>query len=136
MKIIEKIIKKGDELSTLREEITKLEEESRSKLEPLKLQREAVQEELKLMLSENKLKSIKTSSGDNYTLAVAKGLSITDEKKALEWCVEHGAVSIDKLAIKSKLSKVTVLPAGFEFSEREYISVRKANKSYNKNDNE
>jgi hypothetical protein len=131
MNIIEKIIKKGDELSEAREKINKLEEEQRLIIEPLKAKRDKLQEELKLMLSENGLKSIKSTSGDNYTLAIRKGVTISDEDKAFKWCVEHKAISIDKVALKSMLSNVKELPEGFEHSEQEYISVRKAKEESN-----
>jgi hypothetical protein len=126
MNIIEQIIKKGDELSELRNKINKLEEEIKLTVEPLKIKKDELQEELKMMLSQNNLKSIKSSNGDNYILATKKGVLITDDKKALKWCIEHNAISIDKTAIKSVLSTAKELPEGFEFSEQEYISVRKA----------
>lgn len=123
---IQDIIKLGDKLSEVRKQIQKFDEDYALTVDPLKEEKTKIEEELKLVLSTNNIKSIKDSAGTSYILAERKGVQVTDDKLALNWCVENNAISIDKNAVKNILKDVKELPTGFEFSTQNYISVRNA----------
>lgn len=123
--IIQKITDKAERLHELRNAISVEEESLKEKLEPLKKERDELQDYLVEELKKNNLSGIKISSGENYTRAVRKGVEITNEVFALKWAKENNAFSINRVIAAQKLKDVEKMPVGFARVETEYISVRK-----------
>jgi ribosomal protein S11 len=122
MNEIQKMKELGGKISELRAVIDGMTET----MKPLKDEKEALQNELMMMLRSNDLKSIKDSDGTNFILGSRKGVIVTDEKVALEYAVSIGATQIDKAKLKKWLKDAETLPEGFEESEQTFISIRKA----------
>lgn len=126
--IIKRITEQAEKLYNLRREIERKEEENRSALEVLKIERDAIQEGLLKDLKKNDLSSIKVSSGDSFIRQSRKSIEITSEPHALDWAIKHRTVSINKILVAQALKNVGEVPAGFQVVESEYISVRKSKK--------
>ena len=124
--IIKRITEKAEQLYTLRRQIEAKEEENRQTLEALKLERDAIQTALLADLTKNGLASIKVSSGDSFIRQSRKSIEITSPHLAFEWAIKNRTVSIDKTLVSQILKTLDKVPEGFEVTEREYISVRKA----------
>lgn len=129
--VIKRITNTAERLYAIRKEIAAVEEESKSKLDVMKTQRDMLQETLLVELNRNGLASIKVSSGDNFSKGSRKSLEIRSEAHALAWAVEHHAVTVNKILVTQKLKDEREIPPCFEWIETEFISVRKA-----KQDNE
>lgn len=123
--VIKRITDKAERLAEVRAAINVLEEESKLKVEALKTERDALQEDLIASLKKESLTTIKTSAGESYTLAKRRGVSVVNESVALSWAIENRAISINRLMVAQKLRYEKEMPAGFELFESEYISVRK-----------
>lgn len=124
-KIIERIKEKAEQLASVRASINRVEEEHRLIVDALKTQRDTLQEDLLVALRKEDLASIKTSAGETYARVPKRSLNITNEIVALNWAIEHRAVSINKIFAMQELKNEKEMPAGFEIIESEYISVRK-----------
>jgi DNA-binding transcriptional MerR regulator len=118
-------IQKMKDLGNSISELRKLIDEKTEDLKPLKEKKEKLQDELMLMLRVNEIKSIKDTDGTNFILSSRKGVSVTDEAKAMVYAESIGATQIDKTKLKKWLQSSDELPEGFEHSEQEYISIRK-----------
>lgn len=125
MNAIQKIKNKAEQLAELRSLINATEDHFKAKIDPLKSQRDAIQQELLDELKKNELLSIKTSSGENYIRSSKKVLGIVSLPQALKWAKENMAFSIDKRIALQKITKMDKAPDGFDLEEREYISIRK-----------
>ncbi len=123
--VIKRITEKAERLAELRAAINTLEEDAKKRVEGLKQERDAIQQELIDSLKKEGLATIKTSAGESYTLAKRKGISIVNEIFALKWAMENRAVSINRILVAQKLKDAKEMPSGFEAIESEYISVRK-----------
>jgi len=120
-----KITSKAERLYEIRKLISDKEDALKLELEALKTERDVVQLELIADLNKTGLESIKVASGETYTKAIRKGISITNEVFALKWALEAKAVKIDTLVASQLLRNATELPEGIEAVSTEYISVRK-----------
>ncbi len=123
---IENLKLMSEKLYTLRKEIDAKEEASKAVIDPLKVERDALQALLVIEMDKVGLKSIKTSSGDTFAQASRKGIEVLSEVGALKWAMENMAVSIDKRLVAQKLKDATEVPSCFALVESKYISVRKA----------
>ena len=130
-KVIERITNTAEKLYQIRQEISHKEEESKSALEALKLERDAIQATLIADLNKNNLSSIKVSNGDSFYKGVRKGVEIVNEAMAFSWAYKNKAVSINKIAVAQILKDATEIPQGFDLIEKEFISVRKNPKNKN-----
>ena len=124
--IIKRIQDYAEGLYNLRQEISKLEEENKVKLDALKVERDAVQALLMADMEKNSLSSLKVKSGDSFSLSTRKGIEVVDEAHALKWSMDNYAVSINKVLVAQKLKDVEELPKCFKAVETKFISVRKA----------
>lgn len=123
--VIDRIKAKAEQLQALRTQIATIEEAAAQSVAGLKADRDRVQQELLEELKKQGLGSIKTSDGESYTLSKRVGIAITLLPHALKWATENRCVSIDKRMAEQKLKTMSELPAGFERTEVEYISIRK-----------
>ena len=125
IKAIDNIKEKGERLYVLRRVIEDIEKRHQEELGTLKEQREVLQNDLLASFKRIGIDQIKVNDGSSVARAVRKGLEVTSEAHALQWCIDNRAVSINKVLVKQKLEGAKEAPAGFEFKEVEYISVRK-----------
>ena len=125
---IQKITDKAEQLYQVRQSIRKMEEDTKKVLDVLKAEKSTLQDDLIAELNEQGLSSIKVSSGDSFTKVVKHGVEVTNEATAIEWAIQNRAVNINKIVAGQILKNVKEMPAGFQLSETEYISVRKAKK--------
>lgn len=125
-KAIENIKNKAKYLTEIRAKISAIEDEAKKQTEELKLARDATQIELIEELKKEGLGSIKTDSGDSYTLAKRKGVAVVNEVFALNWAIINRCVAIDRRLVAQKLKDATEIPKGFDYQESEYISIRRA----------
>jgi len=116
--------KKAERLAELRTKLTEIET---TLIEPIKAERDALQEELLKDMATENVASLRVSGGDMYTRATRQGIQITNEVFAREWARENNAFSIDRRIVAQRLGKAETLPDGFERTETAYISIRKAN---------
>ena len=68
-------------------------------------------------------------------------MNIADYALAEKWAVEHGVMKIDMKVCEARIKEMgNKLPAGFEWVESEYMSIRKPKSedatSNNENDND
>lgn len=119
-------IKTAEELSKLRQEEASIKEKFEEMLKPLKEEKEKKQAELLEELHEVGLSSVKVESGESYSIKKGKSLTITSEVMAFKWAIENRAVSINKLIVKQKLKDIDEVPKGFEYEEKEFISISKS----------
>ncbi len=118
-------IKTAEELSKLRQEEAKIKEKFEEMLKPLKEEKEKKQAELIQELHEIGLSSVKVESGESYAIKKGKSLIVTSEAMALKWAIDNRAVSINKTIVKQKLKDTDEVPKGFNYEEREFISISK-----------
>ena len=123
--MIKKIQELGEKLYQTRKAIRDVEERAKQTKEALKILKVEVENELLDLMTEAKIGSIKSSSGESYAKSVRNSIGIVSPPHALKWCTEHNAVSIDKRLLESKLKSVEELPECFERTETSFISVRK-----------
>lgn len=127
-KIIDKIRKTAEDLYNIRQEIDRVEFESKQKLDVLKEQRQALQSVLVNDFNKNGLDSIKISNGDTVYKGKKKSVEIKSPVFALKWAIEHRYVTVDKRLVAQHISKTNEVPDAFEVVESEFISVRKPKK--------
>ena len=127
-KVIDNITSKAEKLYQLRHTIASKEDEMKAELLAMKAERDAVQASLLSDLNKHKLASIKVASGDSFSRGIRKGVSIISELGALKWAMENSAVTVDRRLVAQRLKDVDPksFPKCFEFTETEFISVRKA----------
>lgn len=118
---IQELQTKAERLAELRKKIKEIEEQT----EPLKAERDMLQEELLVDMAREKVASLRVNGGDMYTRATRKGIQITEEVFARQWALEHNAFSIDRRQVAQQLGKAEEMPRGFERVETAYISIRK-----------
>lgn len=123
--VIQKIKSKAEKLAELRASIHRLEEKQAQELDPLKVERDAVQQELLEELKKNELASIKTENGETYARSSRKSLEITNDIFALSWAKENHCFSVNKLVAMQRIAKLDKIPDGFNVVENEFISIRK-----------
>lgn len=122
--VLDKMRTKAEALGALRARITEMDEAHRAATDPLKRERDELNASLLEDLKKYDLKTVKSGSGESFTRAVRKSVGIMDPRLALTWATEHGAISIDKVRAGAMLKAAKELPAGFEFVEVEYMSIR------------
>lgn len=122
---IEKIKEIGLELGSLREEINAKEEQFEKEMFEKKQRRDSLQETLFNELKACGVKSIKSDNGYTFLIASKKGVNITDQELAMKWAIKNKAMRPDLKVIESLLKESPKLPLGFEFVDKEYISIRK-----------
>ena len=122
---LQTITKNAERLYEIRKLISDKEDALKVELESLKAERDAVQVALIADLTKNGLASIKVASGETYSKAIRRGISITNEAFALKWALEAKAVKIDTVVAGQLLRGAEKLPKGIEATSTEYISVRK-----------
>lgn len=93
--------------------------------DPLDAEIEKLSEEILAGFRTLKINNIKLESGESYTRALKQGVEIMDELKALEWAIEHRAVSIHKVLLKQQLRDLKELPPFFKRVELEEVRVTK-----------
>ena len=129
LKAIDKIQEKAERLYTLCRLIEDMDERQQEEMGTLKQQREILQDELLTEFKRVGIDQIKVNGGNTVARATRKGVEVTSEAHALQWAIDNRAVSVNKNLVKQKLEDVLKegkpLPAGFEYKESEYISVRK-----------
>lgn len=123
---IESLQKKAERLAELRDAIKKEEDAVKEKVEPLKTERDMLQEELLADMHKEKVASLRVENGDMYTRAVRKGIQITNEVFARTWAKEHNAFSVDRRLVAQQLKDAEEMPSGFDRVETPYISIRKS----------
>lgn len=116
----------AEHLYTLRREIDALDEAHDMKMEGIKAERDEAQVQLITSMNENNLKSLAVTSGDTFTKAERRSVSVIDPYRALEWAKEAGAVKIDTALIAQMVKDGKELPTAFRPEITEYIAVRKA----------
>lgn len=116
---------KASRLAQLRDIIKNREGELKKELEPIKNERDALQEELLEDMHDEKVASLRVENGDMYTRAVRRGIQVTNEISARKWAKEHEAYSIDRRVVAQMLGKEEKLPKGFDYIETPYIKVTK-----------
>lgn len=122
---IEKIKEIGLELGSLREEINTKEEAFEKEMFEKKQRRDSLQEMLFNELKSCGIKSIKSDNGYTFLIASKKGVNITNQDLAMKWAIKVKAMRPDMKIIEGLLKASDELPKGFEFVEKEYISIRK-----------
>ena len=125
-KAIQKMQDAAEALWQIRQLIDEKEEGVKKELMHLKNERDAIQATLLAEMNKNNLLSLKVKSGDSFYKGSRKSVEIINEAQALEWALEHRTVSINKILVAQELGKVETMPAGFQMTETEFISVRKA----------
>lgn len=123
---IKNLQQKAERLDEIRSAITQKEEELKKELEPLKAERDHLQEELLSDMHRENVATLRLESGNMYTRATRKGIAITNEVAARTWAKENNAFSVDRRLVAQYLGKAEELPEGFEKVENNYISIRKS----------
>jgi len=130
IEMIELITEKATKLNNLRRVIDDIEKRHQEEIGTLKQQKEILQEELLQEFDRVGITQVKVPSGETIAKATRKGIEVVNEIHAFGWAYENRAVSISKTLVKQKLEGIMKegkeLPAGFEYKEIAYISVRNA----------
>lgn len=125
-KLIKRIKDSAESLYLVRKEIEEFEEKNRIIIQELKEKRDSIQASLLVDMNKNGLKSFKIASGDSIVVGSKKGVDIVNEVLAFKWCLEHKAVSINKLLVAQKMKDSENIPPGFNLVVTEFISVRRS----------
>lgn len=119
---IEDIKNDAEKLYAIRKVISEHEDDMRK----LKEQRDLIQQGLLILMKETGILSTKVSSGDSITIVKKKGIAVTNELFAHQWCVKNHVVKPDLVHAAQVIKELKDVPPGFELVESEYISVRAA----------
>lgn len=91
---------------------------------------EGLRSELLEALKAARLKSVKVEEGAVFARGERVNYSIVDEMKALTWAKKNKCVAVNKAAANKILrTKYPNMPAGFEVTVTEYITVKGNNDS-------
>lgn len=92
---------------------------------PLEEAEEALEQELLLELHKTRINTIKVE-GYNFIRAHKTTFKVKDEGLAFEWADKNDCLKVDTTAASKILVREAEVPNGFERTDTEYLSVRKA----------
>ncbi len=122
---IEKIQSLGNKLGRTRKAIRDIEDEAKRTKDELKILKCEIETELLDLMTEAKIGSIKTESGECYAKSKRNSIGIISMPHALKFAKDNDCFTLDKRLVEQALKNVEELPECFERKIVEFISVRK-----------
>lgn len=112
VEIAEKIVAVSREIAAFEEQI-----------KPIKAKRDELRQEMLESLRANRVESISTAYGVNFTRATRSSLTVTDPAAAKTWCLANGCIRPDLIQATKLLKGTGALPKGFEDKFTDYLSI-------------